>query len=250
MDLALIASESTLDAGRLRAAIETKFGRRASHELPTSLPLPPADSRVPYGRMARTVGLDAGLEAGFDSAARMLVAILGRAVQSGTWDPVARSWSRTRCRGGADARHGIRLPTLSLNLRRARTYAERMFRHVVVRNPDRADAWDALGIPLAGSGRSLALSPIGQIVEDTAGYLYLLQFFGAYVCRSAATPGVSPDDYWAVEAGLLHELDLAFFEDRLEGASPTEQGVLEAMARERGRSRWRDCIARCRTCRG
>jgi hypothetical protein len=35
---------------------------------------------------------------------------------------------------------------------------------------------------------------------------------------------VSPDDYWAVEAGLLHELDLAFFEDRF-----------EAMAREHGR---------------
>jgi hypothetical protein len=127
------------------------------------------------------------------------------------------------------------LPTLSLNLKRARTYAERMFRHVVVGNLDREDAWDALGIPLAGSGRSFALSLIGQIVEDTAGYAYFLQFFGAYVCRSVATPEVSPDDYWAVEAGLLHELDLAFFEDRFEGASSTEQRVLEAMAREHGR---------------
>jgi hypothetical protein len=45
------------------------------------------------------------------------------------------------------------LPTLSLNLKRARTYAERIFRHVVVGNLDRDDAWDALGIPLAGSGR-------------------------------------------------------------------------------------------------
>lgn len=92
IDLALITSEGTLDAGRLLAAIETTFGRRASHELPTSLPRPPADWRVPYGRMARTVGLDAGLEAGFDLAARMLDAILERAVRSGTWDPVARSW--------------------------------------------------------------------------------------------------------------------------------------------------------------
>ena len=53
IDLALIASGATLDAGRLRAAIETTFVRRASDELPTSLPRPPADWRVPYGRMAR-----------------------------------------------------------------------------------------------------------------------------------------------------------------------------------------------------
>ncbi len=56
--------------------------------------------------------------------------------------------------------------------------------------------------------------------------------FGAYVCRSVPTAEVSAADYQAVESALLHELDLAFFEDRFEGASPTEQRVLEVMARE------------------
>ena len=93
IDLALIASEATLDAGRLRAAIETTFERRASHELPTSLPRPPADWRVPYGRMARTVGLEADLDAGFDSAARMLEPLPGRTVQTRAWDPSQRTWS-------------------------------------------------------------------------------------------------------------------------------------------------------------
>lgn len=129
------------------------------------------------------------------------------------------------------------LPTLSLNLKRARTYAERMFRHVVVGNLERGDAWDALGIPLAGSGRSFALSLIGEIVETTGGYPYFLQFVAAYLCRSIPTPDVSAADYRAVEPALLHELDLAFFEDRFEGASPTEQHVLEAMAREPGQIR-------------
>ncbi len=127
------------------------------------------------------------------------------------------------------------LPTLSLNLKRARTYAERMFRHVVVGNLDRADAHDALGIPLAGSGRSFDVAVTGEIVAGTAGYPYFLQFFGAYVCRSVPTPAVSLDAFRAVEPALLHELDLAFFEDRFEGASPIEQRVLEAMAREPGR---------------
>lgn len=68
------------------------------------------------------------------------------------------------------------LPTLSLNLRRARTYAERMFRHVAVGNLDLDDAGEALAIPLAGTGRSFGLSLIGDIVEQTAGYPYFLQF--------------------------------------------------------------------------
>ncbi len=62
-------------------------------------------------------------------------------------------------------------------------------------------------------------------------------YVGAYLCRSITTPDVSPADYRAVEPALLHELDLAFFEDRFEGASPTEQLVLEAMAREPGQIR-------------
>lgn len=126
------------------------------------------------------------------------------------------------------------LPTLSLNLKRARTYAERMFRHVVVGNLQRGDAWDALVIPLAGSGRTFALSLVGEIVETTAGYPYFLQFVGAYLCRTIPTPEVSAADYRAVEPALLHELDLSFFEDRFEAASPTEQRVLEAMAAEAG----------------
>jgi hypothetical protein len=126
------------------------------------------------------------------------------------------------------------LPMLSLNLKRARTYAERMFRHVVVGNLGPGDAWDALAIPLASSHRSFALSVMSEIVEGTAGYPYFLQFFGAYVCRSVPSPDVTLDDFRAIEPALLHELDLAFFEDRFEGASPSEQRVLEAMAREGG----------------
>lgn len=77
------------------------------------------------------------------------------------------------------------LPTLSLNLKRARTYAERMFRHVVIGHLERGDAWDALGIPLRGSDRSFDTS-------FTAGYPYFLQFFGAEqlsVLRAAVTTG-------------------------------------------------------------
>jgi hypothetical protein len=127
------------------------------------------------------------------------------------------------------------LPTLSLNLKRARTYAERMFRHLVIGHLERGDAWDAIGIPLRGSDRSFELSLVGEIVERTAGYPYFLQFFGAFLCSRVGRADVALKDYLALESSLLHELDLAFFEDRYLVAGTAGQRVLDAMARAGGR---------------
>lgn len=126
------------------------------------------------------------------------------------------------------------LPTLSLNLKRARTYAERMFRHVVVDNLELDAAADALAIPLATSGRSFALSLIGQIVDQTAGYPYFLQFFGAFTCSRIGLEHVELPDFERIESALLHELDLAFFEDRFLSASSAEQDLLLRMATRSG----------------
>jgi hypothetical protein len=127
------------------------------------------------------------------------------------------------------------LPTLSLNLKRARTYAERMFRHVIIGHLEHGDAWDAVVIPLAGSGRSFELSLAGEIVERTGGYPYFLQFFAGFLCGRVGQPEIRLDDYFALESSLLHELDLAFFEDRYLVAGAAGQRVLEAMARMGGR---------------
>jgi hypothetical protein len=127
------------------------------------------------------------------------------------------------------------LPTLSVNLKRARTYAERMFRHVVLANLERGDAWDALTIPLAQTSRRFATAVVGEIVETTGGYPYFLQFFGAYLWRAVPAAEVTTTGYRGVEPGLLHELDLAFFDDRFQVATPAEQAILVAMAREPGR---------------
>jgi hypothetical protein len=128
------------------------------------------------------------------------------------------------------------LPTLSLNLKRARTYAERMFRHVVIGNLSLAAATDALAVPLAGSGRTFSLGLIGHIVEETAGYPYFLQFAGAFACSRIGLLHIERTHFDRVQDALLHELDLAFFEDRFEGAAPTEQALLLAMARAGGRA--------------
>jgi hypothetical protein len=47
-----------------------------------------------------------------------------------------------------------------------------MFRHVVVGNLARSDAWDALAIPLAASHRSFAMQIAGAGTEQTAGHTW------------------------------------------------------------------------------
>ncbi len=126
------------------------------------------------------------------------------------------------------------LPTLSLNLKRARTYAERMFRHVSVGNLELDAAEEALAIPLAGMGRSFGLSLISEICEQTAGYPYFLQFFGAFACSRIGVEHIELADFRHVESALLHELDLAFFEDRFLTASSAEQELLVRIAGRSG----------------
>jgi hypothetical protein len=110
-----------------------------------------------------------------------------------------------------------------------------MFRQIVIANLERGDAWDAIGIPLVGSGRSFELSLVGEIVERTGAYLYFLQYFAAFLCSRVGWPEVRHAHYLELELALLHELDLAFFEDRYLVAGVTGGRVLEAMARAGGR---------------
>jgi hypothetical protein len=92
VDLVLIAGEASLDARHLREALDATFDRRATHPLPPQLPGPPADWRVPYGRMCRNIGLEPDLGAGQALAASLVNPVLASEVVAGSWDPAARSW--------------------------------------------------------------------------------------------------------------------------------------------------------------
>ena len=92
VDLALIATEGAPDAALLRTAMDRTFARRAGQPVPPTLPDPPPDWRVPYGRMAREIGLDPDLEAGHALAARMLDPVLSGEVVSATWSPGDEGW--------------------------------------------------------------------------------------------------------------------------------------------------------------
>ena len=51
-DLALLAGVRSLEAERLRAALKQTFGFRKTHDLPGTLPAPPASWAAPYAALA------------------------------------------------------------------------------------------------------------------------------------------------------------------------------------------------------
>jgi predicted nucleotidyltransferase component of viral defense system len=92
VDILLIESSTTIDAGPLRHALESTFAERSRQPLPTSFPPPPATWADPYKRLANTVDVESDLAAAFARAATFLDPVLaGRTGEQ--WDPQRREWA-------------------------------------------------------------------------------------------------------------------------------------------------------------
>jgi hypothetical protein len=92
IDLVLIGTSSTLDAATLARALADTFDRRAQHDLPNSLPAPPAEWATPYAVLAREVGLPTDLAEAFRVASAVLDPVLTAAVTAGAWDRAKGDW--------------------------------------------------------------------------------------------------------------------------------------------------------------
>jgi hypothetical protein len=93
VDLVLIPSRFSFEAGRLRSALEETFGARATHALPGALPEPPGDWGPAYRRMAEGAGLDPELATGYERARAFLDPVLGGSVSDESeWDAGERVW--------------------------------------------------------------------------------------------------------------------------------------------------------------
>jgi hypothetical protein len=91
VDIVLIKSFASLDADRLAEALHRTFEMRDQQSLPATLPTPPADWSVPYGRLASEVGLSEDIAAGHDEASAFLNPVLANRAR-GRWDPERSAW--------------------------------------------------------------------------------------------------------------------------------------------------------------
>ena len=91
-DLALLATAQSLDATRIRLALDLTFDFRKTHQLPTTLPEPAPAWEAPYAAMAHQDGLRWKTLAEVTSAARsFLDPVLSQALDA-RWDPDSWFW--------------------------------------------------------------------------------------------------------------------------------------------------------------
>lgn len=91
VDIALVAAMLELEAGALELALAELFGRRATHQLPASLPPPPADWQRPWRELAAGLPVPGDLRNGHALAASLIDPALNERA-SGHWSPRSRSW--------------------------------------------------------------------------------------------------------------------------------------------------------------
>ena len=93
-DLALLGTIRSLEATRVRKALQQTFSFRKTHELPELLPAPPADWTKPYARMAEDDQLPwRTLEEVTVAAKAFLDPLLGGA-RVRSWEPSSWAWTR------------------------------------------------------------------------------------------------------------------------------------------------------------
>lgn len=93
VDLAMIESMFSLQAGRLAQAVASTFAARRLL-VPTELPPPPGDWRIPYRKLADEVGLSPDIEVGYASARMFIDPILdGSAKANSAWNPGNHTWT-------------------------------------------------------------------------------------------------------------------------------------------------------------
>lgn len=92
VDLVMIASMFSIQAGPLAKAIASTFAARG-REASTELPPPPGDWRIPYRKLANEVGLSPDIEAGYARAREFIDPVLnGSATAEAIWNPGAHNW--------------------------------------------------------------------------------------------------------------------------------------------------------------
>lgn len=123
------------------------------------------------------------------------------------------------------------LPIITINLKNAKTYTERMFEIRDVGNLDEIEAERAIVNSLKNSGFEFEQELIDKVVSETRGYPYFIQFYGYFIIENTTKKKIGLVDFTKIKSKLLKELDASFFIDRLNMASGKEKEVLFSMAK-------------------
>jgi len=130
------------------------------------------------------------------------------------------------------------LPQLAKLAGDAKSYAERLFTFSSLGALDKQDAFDAIRLPIEAEGESISSEALEAIFEQTEGYPYFLQEWGAVAWNQANRSPISLSDIRQCTEQVKRQLDEGFFRIRMDRLTPAEIDYVRVMAAQ-GRGPYR-----------
>jgi hypothetical protein len=125
---------------------------------------------------------------------------------------------------------GAGLPHLPVALAASKSYAERLFRYVVVDRLPREMADRALLVPAGSEGVEYDEAALDELYRLTDGYPYFVQAYGKVTWDSALASPIGVSDVMEAAPEAEGELAVGFFGARFDRATPAERDYMRAMA--------------------
>jgi AAA ATPase domain len=125
---------------------------------------------------------------------------------------------------------GAGLPHLPVALSASRSYAERLFRYVVVDRLPRDAADTALRVPAASEDADFHDDALDELYALTDGYPYFVQAYGKVAWDAAPESPIRAVDVKEGAPDAEAELAVGFFGARFERATPAEREYMRGMA--------------------
>ncbi len=125
---------------------------------------------------------------------------------------------------------GAGLPHLPVALAASKSYAERLFRYVVVDRLPREMADRALLVPAGTEAVGFEPDALDELYLLTDGYPYFVQAYGKVTWDGAVTSPIALSDVREAAPEAEAELAVGFFGARYDRATPAERDYMLAMA--------------------
>ncbi|MGI8899902.1 MAG: ATP-binding protein, partial [Nocardioides sp.] len=125
---------------------------------------------------------------------------------------------------------GAGLPHLPVALAASRSYAERLFRYVVVDRLPREMADRALLVPAGSEQVDYEPAALDELYRLTDGYPYFVQAYGKVTWDAAVASPIRVADVHEAAPEAERELAVGFFGARYDRATPAERDYMRTMA--------------------
>jgi hypothetical protein len=125
---------------------------------------------------------------------------------------------------------GAGLPHLPVALAASKSYAERLFRYVVVDRLPREMCDRALLVPAGTQGVAIDAAALDELYALTDGYPYFVQAYAHVTWDTAVGSPIGVSDVRLAAPEAEGELAVGFFGARYERATPAERDYMRAMA--------------------